>query len=185
MMLWNMFVAGLFISLNLLALAASQQGNNRRLENNDDMRQRYQSKRGHSGTIDHIRGLNLDEDAVPRDVVRRVTIQCSTEPLFRCSSCAEALQIEQDTLITSVLEQYPEGSLIASARKITNAVFMYLPLTADDQAVDGFVTSLPGVVGIYAGEDFHPNVAEVSEYIGADEVQDTYCVTGKGVRIGV
>jgi hypothetical protein len=185
MMLWNNFLAGLFVSLNLPTLVASQQEKNRRLDPNADLRQRYQSQRGHSGRINHIRGLNLDEDAVPRDVVRRVTIQCSTEPLFRCSSCAEALQIEQDTVITAILEQYPEGSLIASARKITNAVFMYLPLTEDDQAVDRFVTSLPGVLGMYAGEDFHPNVAEVAEYVGADVVQDTYCVTGKGVRIGV
>jgi subtilisin family serine protease len=185
MMLWNMFMAGLFVSLNLLALAASQQENNRRLEPNADLRQRYQSKRGHTGRINHIRGLNLDEDTLPRDVARRVTIQCSTEPLFRCSSCAEALQIEQDTIITSILEQYPKGSLIASSRKIANAIFMYLPLTEDDQAVDRFVTSLPGVLGLYAGEDFHPNVAEVVEYIGANDARDTYCVTGKGVRVAV
>jgi hypothetical protein len=185
MMLWNKFLAGLFISLNLLVLVASQEENNRRLEPNAYVSQRYQSQKGHSRRIEHIRGLNLDEDASPRDAARRVTIQCSTEPLFRCSSCAEALQIEQDTVITSILEKYPKGSLIASARKITNAVFMYLPLTEDDQAVDQFVTSLPGVLGMYAGEDFHPNVAEVAEYVGADEVRDTYCVTGKGVRIGV
>jgi hypothetical protein len=186
MMLLNMLVAGLFVGLNLLALVASQEGNNRRLEPNADLlRQRYQSKRGHSRKIDHIRGLNLDEDASPRDFARRVSIQCSTEPLFRCSSCAEALQDEQDLIIDSILDQYPEAVLIASSRKIANAIFMYLPMTEDDQVVDLFVTSLPGVIGLNPGEDFRPAVAEVIEYIGANDARETYCVTGKGVRVAV
>jgi hypothetical protein len=62
---------------------------------------------------------------------------------------------------------------------------MYLPLTEDDEAVDRFVADLPGVLGLYAGESFQPSVAEVVEYIGANDVQDTYCVTGKGVRVGM
>jgi hypothetical protein len=185
MMLWNMFVAGLFVSLNLLALVDSQEKNNRRLEPNADLRRRYQSKIGHSRRVDHIRSLNLDEDALPLDVARRVTIQCSIEPLFKCSSCAQALQDEQDFIIDSILEQYPEAVLIASSRKITNALFMYLPLTEDDQVVDRFVTSLPGVLRLNPGEDFHPQVSEVLEHIGANDARETYCVTGKGVRVAV
>jgi hypothetical protein len=187
MMFWNMFAAGLFVSLLLVTLVASQEENtsNHRAQPNADLRQRYQPKRDQTRRLDHIRSLNLDEGVPSPDLFRRVTIQCSTEPLFRCSSCAEALQVEQDSVITSVLEQYPKGSLIASARKITNVVFMYLPLTEDDQAVDRFVASLPGVLGLYPGESFHPSAAEVVEYIGANDVQETYCVTGKGVRVGV
>jgi hypothetical protein len=185
MMLWNMFVAGLFVSLNLLALVASQEKNNRRLEPNADLHRRYQSKIGHSRRVDHIRSLNLDEDALPLDVARRVTIQCSTEPLFKCSSCAEALQDEQDSIIDSILDQYPEAVLIASSRKISNALFMYLPLTEDDLVVDRFVTSLPGVLRLNPGEDFHPHVAEVIEHIGANDARETFCVTGKGVRVAV
>jgi hypothetical protein len=185
MMLWNMFAAGLFVSLLLITLAASQEESNHRAHPNPDLRERYQPQRDQTRRLDHIRSLNIDEDAPSTDLFRRVTIQCSTEPLFKCSSCAEALQVEQDAVISSILEKYPKGSLIASARKITNVVFMYLPLTEDDEAVDRFVTGLPGVLGLYAGESFHPNVAEVVEYIGANDVQDTYCVTGKGVRVGM
>jgi hypothetical protein len=186
MLVWKMFAAGLFVSLLLVTLAASQEEeNNHRARSNPDLRQRYQPKRDQTRRLNHIRSLNLDEDTPSNDLFRRVTIQCSTEPLFRCSSCAEALQIEQDLVISSILEQYPEGSLIASARKITNVVFMYLPLTEDDEVVDRFVANLPGVLGFYPGESFHPNVAEVVEYIGASDVRDTYCVTGKGVRVGM
>lgn len=185
MTIWNMFAAGIFVSLLLITLAASQEENNHRAQPNPDLRQRYQPKRDQSRRLDHIRRLNLDEDIPSIDLFRRVTIQCSTEPLFRCSACAEALQVEQDSVIASILEDYPTGSLIASARKITNVVFMYLPLTEDDQAVDRFVASLPGVLGLYPGEVFHPHVAEVVEYIGAKDVQHKYCFTGKGVRIGM
>jgi hypothetical protein len=186
MMLWNMFAVGLFVSLLLVTLATSQEESNYRAQRNPDLRQRYQPIRDQSTRrLDHIRSLNLDEDSPSGDLFRRVTIQCSTEPLFKCSSCTEALQVEQDAIITSILEQYPKGSLIASARKITNVVFMYLPLTEDDEVVDRFVAGLPGVLGLYAGESFQPSVAEVVEYIGASDVQDIYCVTGKGVRVGM
>jgi hypothetical protein len=185
MKLWNMLSAGLFIILHLVALAFSQEENNRRLQPNADLRGRYQSNRGDSRRLHHIRGLNLDEDAPSPDLFRRVTILCSTEPLFQCVSCAEALQDEQGSIIDSILDKFPKASLVASSRKITNALFMYLPLTEDDTAVDEFVTSLPGVLGISPGEDFRPNVAEVVEYIGANDAQETYCVTGKGVRVAV
>jgi hypothetical protein len=185
MMLWNIFATGYFVSLLLITLAASHDESNYRAQPNPDLRQRYQPKRDQTKRLDHIRSLNVDDDSPPSDLFRRVTIQCSTEPLFRCSSCAEALQVEQDHVITSILKEYPKGSHIASALKITNAVFLYLPLTEDDEAVDRFVSSLPGVLRLYAGESFQPSVAEVVEYIGSNDVQDTYCVTGKGVRVGM
>jgi hypothetical protein len=169
----------------LVALAFSQEENNRRLQPNADLRRRYQSNRGDTRRLHHIRGLNLDGDAPPPDRFRRVTIKCSTKPLFQCAPCAEALQDEQGSIIDSILQQYPKASLVASSRKITNALFMYFPLTEDDAAVNKFVTSLPGVLALYPGEDFRPNVAEVVESIGANDARETYCVTGKGVRVAV
>jgi hypothetical protein len=86
MMLWNMFAAGLFVNLLLITLAASQEESNHRARPNPDLRrQRYQPKRDQTRRLDHIRSLNIDEDAPSTDLFRRVTIQCSTEPLF-CSS---------------------------------------------------------------------------------------------------
>jgi hypothetical protein len=62
---------------------------------------------------------------------------------------------------------------------------MYFPLTENNQAVDQFVISLPGVQRLHPGEDFHATMAEVVEYICANDARETYCVTGKGVRVAV
>jgi hypothetical protein len=184
MKLWNKLLA-LVAGVPLIALAVTHEENKRRTYPDADSRRRYLPNRDHAGRIDHIRGLNLDEETPPSDQFRRVSIVCSTEPLFRCPICAEDLRNEQTSIIASILGKYPEASLIASSRKITNAVFMYFPLTENDQAVDQFVISLPGVQRLHQGEDFQANVAEVVEYIGANDARETYCVTGKGVRVAV
>jgi hypothetical protein len=184
MKLWNKLLA-VVAGVPLVVLAVPQEEKKRRVYPDADLRRRYLPNRDHARRINHIRGLNLDEEPPPRDQFRRVSIQCSTEPLFRCPICAEDLRDEQAATIASILGQYPEASLIASSHKITNAVFMYFPLTENDQAVDQFVISLPGVLRLYPGEDFRANIAEVVEYIGANDARETYCVTGKGVRVAV
>jgi subtilisin family serine protease len=118
-------------------------------------------------------------------MVRRVTVRCSVEPLFRCASCAQALRDEQDAVLAAIWKEYPDSSLVAASRKIANSLFVYLPVTQNDGAVDYWVKSLPGVVGVHPSYDYSPNVAEVVEYIGANAAQETYCVTGKGVRVAV
>jgi hypothetical protein len=184
MKLWNKLLA-LVVGVPLVVLAVTHEENKRRIYPEADLRSRYLPNRDRARRIDHIRGLNLDEETPPSDQFRRVSIECSTEPLFRCPVCAEHLRNEQASIIASILGQYPEASLIASSHKITNAVFMYFPLTENDKAVDQFVISLPGVQRLYPGEDFKANLAEVVEYIGANDARETYCVTGKGVRVAV
>jgi hypothetical protein len=190
MRLWNKLLA-VVTGVPFVVLAVTHEGNRRRTYPDADLPdadllRRYLPNRDHARRIDHIRGLNLDEEIPPSDQFRRVSIECSMEPLFRCPICAEDLRNEQASIIASILGQYPEASLIASSHKITNAVYMYFPLTEEnDQAVDQFVISLPGVQKLHPGEDFHANKAEVVEYIGANDARETYCVTGKGVRVAV
>lgn len=159
MTLWKLLT--LVAGVPLVVLAVTQEEQNRLIYPDADLHHRYLPNRDHGRRIDHIRGLNLDEETPPSDQLRRVSIQCSTEPLFRCPICAEDLREEQASIIASILEQYPKASLIASSHKITNAVFMCSPLTENDQAVDQFVKSLPGVQWLYLGEDFEANIAEV------------------------
>jgi hypothetical protein len=62
---------------------------------------------------------------------------------------------------------------------------MYFPLTENDQAVDQFVISLSGVQKMHPSEDFHTEIAEVVDYIGANDAREKYCVTGKGIRVAM
>jgi subtilisin family serine protease len=180
---------GALLSQLLATLVASSQAKeprNERLKPSPELRRQYQqTKHRRRRRLHHIRGLNLDEEAPPSDMVRRVTVRCSVEPLFRCASCAQALRDEQDAVLAAILKEYPDSSLVAASRKIANSLFVYLPVTQNDGAVDYWVKSLPGVVGVHPSYDYSPNVAEVVEYIGANAARETYCVTGKGVRVAV
>lgn len=172
--------------VDVRVLHAQEGPSNKRLAPNAEVLRRYEQRkrrrrRRMTGELNNV----LDQERPDDNTVRRVTIRCSVEPLFRCASCAQALQDEQTSVLAAIMEQYSQAKLVSSSHKIANVLFVYLPLTEDDHAVEAFVNSLPGVLDIVPGEDYSRTVSDVVEYIGANTARETFCVTGRGVRVAV
>ena len=84
-----------------------------------------------------------------------------------CSECLNDLREEQQGVLNAVLAKYPEATLVAQTERIRNAIFLSLPLTADDALVDGFIRNLPGVKSITPGEDYKASI------LSDDRIEET------------
>lgn len=122
----------------------------------------------------------------------------------------DALLLEQAYIIDAISGRFPTESvrLLHAERNIANAMFFSLPTTYDDDSVDKWIGALSGVVSISQSIDLEEDnsfvrnskgvrralefvgglkdVREIADtYLGAGQVREKHCLSGKGIRIAV
>jgi hypothetical protein len=71
--------------------------------------------------------------------VRRITIECSIVPMFRCPTCHDDLTKEQWAVVDALKKMHPTATVVESTHKLINALYVNLPTTDDDATIDRFV----------------------------------------------
>lgn len=124
-----------------------------------------------------------------------ITIGGSATPMFFCQPpsdaiCTDAIQQQQQRIISQVMHKYPGAQLVAKADKLVNFVFLDLGSdmlmynnSSDFIGVDG-VTSVTKhqTYSIYQGD---VSLAATAEYVQAKKATQLYCTTGKGVKVAI
>jgi len=140
---------------------------------------------------------------------RRMAIECQVQPLFKCPTCQDELQKEQDAVILEIQKRYPTTSILKQTNRLLNAIFVNVPVSDDDDllVVNQFLLSLSGVLNIYPSEDVDlvqneddnnnnnnendGGIPQIEDYsqpllsIGVDRAHKEYCALGKGVKVAV
>jgi Subtilase family len=114
---------------------------------------------------------------------RRVTIECSTAPLFKCRTCHDALVLEQEAVIAAIQTRYPTATVQETTHKLLNTLFVNLPFNENDNedaVVDRFISNLPGVVKVYPSEDWGQLDIYNDTYTNTSLSQVTTAVNGSG-----
>lgn len=131
-----------------------------------------------------------------------ITIEGTIQPLFFCKTCQEALQLQQDAILSSLNSTFVSVQVVASTQRLLNALFVRLSTTTivpkggDDE--DGnwtdnsqsqifqHIRQIEGVQRVYHHERYHTESLDVADFLGGGYIAtDDFCVSGRGVRIAV
>lgn len=124
-----------------------------------------------------------------------ISIGGSATPTFFCQppsydSCKEAIQQQQQRIISQVMHKYPGAQLVAKADKLVNVVFVDL---GSDMLMYNHSSDLSGIDGItsvskhqtYSIQQVDYSLAATAEYAQAKKANQLYCTSGKGVKVAI
>ena len=141
----------------------------------DDMRQHHHAR--------HFRNRILGDATTSSNIV---TIEGSETPMFFCNDdvCRTKVMTQQNDIVSKLQALHPAARLVAQVQKLANVVFVDLGTTTSTRT-SYKIKNIAGIKRIQKHQTYTTLLNRTVEYIQGNQAHETFCTTGKGVKIAI